>query len=510
MQNSRLGQVAGPVGLMLLLASLLTLIVSGDVGMAAVNAFSGVLGVLVWLVSNLGKLGEVGRSRGTFFLITTAATTVLLTALAVALQVAAVRHPRRWDVTREQIHTLSEDTLRTLTGLQATVEVLAFVQPGDPTREPWNDLFRRYAAHSDRFTFRFIDPIKDPVAAKTFNIREGGARVVVKLDKLDQRLASPSEEELTNALVKVTHSVQKKVYFLTGHGEAELADKSARGLSLLAARMANEGLTTETLSLSARPEIPKDAEVLVVAGAEKRLSPVEEELLRNYSAQGGKLLLLTEPLEGEPPTALLSDWGISVDPGVVVDLSAQRLFKTSAFMPVVVSYPDHELTRGFRLRTAFPTAASLTAKPSSDVTVTPVLITQEQSWVESTPESEPIERSGNEKSGPLNLGVVGIKRTAQLDASVKRSDEGRIVVIGDRDFLQNGGIATEGNGDLALNALNWLAQQTERITIRPKSRAASRVYLTAVQMNGLRFFSTQVPIVLLAFGLSVHFLRRSR
>src|SRR6185369_12873063 len=58
----------------------------------------------------------------------------------------------------------------------------------------------------------------------------------------------------------------------------------------------------------------------------------------------------------------------------------------------------------------------------------------------------------------------------------------RIVVFGDSDFVSNNGLqAAPGNGDLFLNAVNWLGQQENLISIRPKSTEDRRVVLTQEQ-----------------------------
>ncbi len=59
----------------------------------------------------------------------------------------------------------------------------------------------------------------------------------------------------------------------------------------------------------------------------------------------------------------------------------------------------------------------------------------------------------------------------------RRSRKRRIVVFGDSDFVTNGYLGIPGNRDLFLNSVNWLAQQENLISIRPRDperSAASR------------------------------------
>jgi hypothetical protein len=140
----------------------------------------------------------------------------------------------------------------------------------------------------------------------------------------------------------------------------------------------------------------------------------------------------------------------------------------------------------------------------------PLLLTTAAAWVEPHPETRPVQLTPGVKRGPLVMGVVASRDSSKQDAGTKRSDEARLVVVGDHDFLTNGVLPTLGDEDLALNTLNWLASQSDRIVIRPRSRDASRVYLTPAQLSGVRFFATELPLLLLAIGLGVTFNRRAK
>ncbi len=58
----------------------------------------------------------------------------------------------------------------------------------------------------------------------------------------------------------------------------------------------------------------------------------------------------------------------------------------------------------------------------------------------------------------------------------------RVVVYGDSDFPANGNLAVvRGNENLFLNTVNWLAQQDNLISIRPKQPDDRRVTMTQEQ-----------------------------
>lgn len=512
MKAKHIGRILAGVGLVLLVSAPFTFVVSTPL-IAAGKVLLGLICIAVYLVTNFGELGQFASSKGTFFFATSAISALLLVGALGGINYILAKNPKSWDLTKNKIHTLAPDTLKTLEGLKEDVKVYAFYRPGDPGYEVLQDLFSRYQAQSERFKYEFVDYSKDPLKVKEFDVRQSGPRVIVKLGNTESRFgATPqemSEESLTNALVKVTHSSTKKVYFTTGHGEADIDDEGEMGLSEVRKRMENEGLKAEKLNLVGLTEIPADAEVVVVAGPAKPFQEGEAELLKTYLDNGGKALVMVEPLVSSGLESLLEAWSVQADEAVVVD-PISRLFGAGETVPVVQNYnPEHAITRDFRLNTLFPTARPLTVlHGQGNAKAEPVALTMPSAWGEKNPQGQ-VQRDEDEKGGPFPL-VVGVTLDTRA-APNKRSDEGRLLVAGDRDFATNRFRAAYGNEDFFLNGLNWLAEQTERITIRPRLRDASRLYLTDTQRAAIFFVAIDVlPVTLLAVGLSVWLARRAR
>ena len=90
--------------------------------------------------------------------------------------------------------------------------------------------------------------------------------------------------------------------------------------------------------------------------------------------------------------------------------------------------------------------------------------------------------------GPVSLAAAvsaAATEAAPADPATDGGDapkpESRLVVIGDSDFASNRWLGIAGNRDLFLNAVNWLAQQENLISIRPKDPEDRRITLTADQ-----------------------------
>jgi ABC-type uncharacterized transport system involved in gliding motility auxiliary subunit len=87
--------------------------------------------------------------------------------------------------------------------------------------------------------------------------------------------------------------------------------------------------------------------------------------------------------------------------------------------------------------------------------------------------------------------------------------ETRIVAVGDSDFAANLAIGVQGNRDLFMNAINWLAQQENLIAVRPRQPEDHRLTLTADQQNSIMILSIFIiPGLVFAAGVYTWWRRR--
>ena len=108
--------------------------------------------------------------------------TLLLLFIVGALAFFANRYHKRWDVSEAGVHSLSQQTLQVLEGLEQDVEVVAFYpklqQPGI------RDLLDKYGYVSPRFRVEYADPNQRPDLIERYavapdKIGEGLVRVAI-------------------------------------------------------------------------------------------------------------------------------------------------------------------------------------------------------------------------------------------------------------------------------------------------------------------------------------------
>ena len=104
-------------------------------------------------------------------------------------------------------------------------------------------------------------------------------------------------------------------------------------------------------------------------------------------------------------------------------------------------------------------------------------------------------------AGPLSLGVAASRAAGDKSA--------RLVVIGDSDFAENQWLGLQRNGDLFFNTIDWLAQDENLISIRPKPPTARHVTLTEGQMASLQWLELFfLPGILVLMGVAIWWKRR--
>jgi len=147
------------------------------------------------------------------------------------------------------------------------------------------------------------------------------------------------------------------------------------------------------------------------------------------------------------------------------------------------------------------------------------LETSARSWAEvdiarlmKSGEVEPEETRGDRR-GPITIGAaVSAPATEAPTADAAgdgRKPESRIAVIGDSDFASTSALGIQGNRDLFMNVVNWLAQQENLIAIRPREPDDRRVTLTSSQQRLVTWLSLLIiPGLIIGAGVYTWWRRR--
>jgi ABC-type uncharacterized transport system involved in gliding motility auxiliary subunit len=513
-----LGSFYGVVGVILLLfagvAYFITRLLSAYVFL---HALLGFLAIIIYLASAKDTLRTFLGERSTKYGASAALYTVLFFAILAAVNYLSTRHHHRFDLTEAGIYSLSPQSLGLLQHLDKPLEVNAFVEAGsDPQLKELLDSYR-YA--SDKISYSIIDPDKQPDLADRFHISTVPA-VHLQYGDRTNVVNKLSEEELTNGIIKVTRIEKKTVYFLEGHGEPSIDEmQEPKGYGQIKTALDNESYEVKTLVLSEGAAVPEDANLLIVAGAERSLLPHETQAIDAYLKKGGHALFLLNPRVTPELVTYLRQWGVQVGNDVIVDEQLQLLKgRTFSLTPFVTTYGAHPITeelsrRGSSALTTYGISRSVEPQADGKKGITPVSLvkTGPNSWAETDLEGvfqkQTARLDEQDRKGPISLAVAV---TANLkDLGADHDGTARLVVFGDAVFADNQYISQYFNRDLLLNTTGWLVGEEGLISMRARTMRASRVQFTAEQGTVIFYLSVLIlPEFLLIAGLAVWWQRR--
>jgi ABC-type uncharacterized transport system involved in gliding motility auxiliary subunit len=435
---------------------------------------------------------------------------VVLCIVTVA-NVLANRYNKSYDSTANKRYSLSDQTAKIVKGVAQPISITYY----DKTTafQTGKDLLDRYATLSPKVHLDYVDPDKNPQAARAAGVTKYGT-AVVQIGAKKEDAKNMTEEDVTGAIIRDLKSDSRNVCFVTGSGERQIDDADRPGLSHLKDLMTKDDYTAKSINLLEKPEMPADCTVLVVAGPKNDYQQPAVDAIKKFVEDGGRaMFLLDPPLKIGKPTAdndalgaVLDSWGVTVEKDLLLDLSpVGQLFGVGPTIALVSNYDPQPIVNGMKgTATGFPLTRSLTVKNTDKSTVQKLFESSDTSLATTkldTPNINP--KDPTNKPGPMTIGAAGTYKTG------KENSEGRFVVVGSSSWVTNSFLSFNGNSDLAMNALNWLSSDEDMISIRPKPPEDRKVNMTAGQFNWVRISSQfLLPAALLLAGLSVWWRRR--
>lgn len=427
--------------------------------------------------------------------------------ILVLINVVLARHSYRQDMTASKEHTLSPQTMQVLDGLTEPVQILGFFTLGDPYQQEAKDLLEEYRHYTDKISYEFIDPDQQPSLARMYEVTSYGTLLFIQGDRRQQAFGL-DEQTITSTLLKISRNVQKTVYFVTGHKERDPFSSDEAGYYTARQILEKENYQVTTLNLVIAGE-PLSAtvpitSVVVLASPQTPLLDREVDALLGWIQAGGKAMIMADPGRPRPLNGRLDTLGLVFQDDLAVDQASS--FPGDAATLVITQYPFGQITNDMEgLFTILPGVRSIRALVDAPATATiePLITSGQDSWGETEfQESDLRFDPDKDNEGPLHLAYT------YLDSNTKA----RMVVFGDADFASNSGLSVGGqvgNGDLFANSINWLAEEEELISIRPKPPDRRTVVLTAPRRRTI-FYSSVVllPLAVLGAGVFVWWRRR--
>ena len=428
------------------------------------------------------------------------------------VNVLANRYNKSYDATANKRYSLSDQTAKIVKGLKQDATITYFDQG---TRfQHAKDLLSQYTDLSPKVRVEYVDPDKRPQEAKQAGIKNYGT-AIVQLGAKQEEAKSMTEEGITGAFIRVLKSNTRTVCFTAGSGEHQIDDSDRNGYSQFKELVGKDNYQAKTIDLLQKAEVPSDCTTLVVGGPTRDYLQPQVDAIKKYVEDGGRGLFMLDPpikiarsetAENAALVSVLQSWGVTVNKDLILDLNPiGQLLGVGPQVALVRNYESQPIVDGLKgSATGFPLARSLDIKNGDKTSVQKLFDTAETTLATTNLSSAAINTADpKNKKGPMTLAAAGTYDTG------KQGSQGRFVVVGSSSWAANSFLKFNGNSDLALNTIDWLASDEDLISIRPKPEEDRRINMTRAQLNLVRTTSQfLLPLVVVIAGVSVWWRRR--
>lgn len=475
---------------------------------------------------------------------------LLFLSLFAGLNYLAINHAWRFDLTSHQRYSLSPETKSYLQNLERPVQIIAtFTEDAeDPgVAQAYRDisgLLREYTYITEnnpegQVSAKFIDVYQQRRQAEQLGIDQPNVvllicgetrqRLLIKdfYDVEDREMKSfRGEQALTSAILSVSNPTRKKIYFLTGNGELRPDDVDpGRGLSALSNELKMRNFDVEYLQLGTMGTVPDDAALVIAAAPQGSYPAYDQEQLREYlGKREGRLILMLSPGVPHGLGDLLYDWGVLVDDVVIYDTNPNSFSENGDL--ILKTFTPHPITQtllDYKIPLRLGLCRSVRPDPgrsvSSGLQVDTLAATSTSAWGEVSyrlrqiPEyNRGADLKGLPNLPPANrLGVIAASERVQVRNNLPFSvRSGRLVVMGTGDMVANYRIASPGNQNLFLNAVNWAIDRDTQLNIPTRPIERFQLSLSQEELMKLRYsLIFALPIAAAFLGLFVYWSRRN-
>lgn len=457
------------------------------------------------------------------------AATVIVLAIAIAVNLLAGALPATWtklDVTANQLYDISQQTKTVVGDLETRVDVYWVVRSGAEEVRVEN-LLQRYEDLSSQLYVTKKDPDVNPTFVQQYITEDysDNCLIVVCGDRYryvsnaeifvynydnyfytgEIEITFEGEAALTSAINYVTSEDLPKIYSITGHGEEALPES-------FQAAVEKQNMQIAELSLLTVDAVPEDGDCILIYGPQTDISESEKTMLQSYLSGGGSLFVIADPAKeeaGRPNLdALMTEYGVTAQQGILVegDRSYYGLGYPYCLLPTLVS---HDITApliqgGYKVMLPIAQGLTVSQELPDGLTVTELLTTSATSFSKIAGYAmSSYEKEAGDVDGPFATAVaIDDSRTgAQIVyvSSVGLTDE--------QADLQVSG----GNQDLFINALGWMCEFEESISIHSKSLNYEYLSIDSETVTVLMVLVIGIiPLCYLAVGIFVWIRRKRR
>ncbi len=415
----------------------------------------------------------------------------------------------KYDISASQLYSITSGTKVVVNGLDKDVTIYWVVQ-ADKEDSVIENLLNKYESLSSHISVVKKNPDTYPTFTSSYTSEDvaNNSLIVecgdkyryisysdIYLTDVDYTTYSynysfDGEGALTSAISYVTSEDTPKIYYLEGHGEAELPSEFSKQIK-------KQNIETESLSLLNIDEIPSDASLLMIYAPTSDISDEEAEMLISYLDDGGKVFVSAGPTSGGTLTNLysvLSNYGVESEEGIVIE-SDRNYYTFSQPYMLLPTLSSSDITTPLideSYYVIFPLAEGLTVSSSSNVTTLLTSSSTSFSKVDGY-NLTTYEKEDNDIDGSFALAV-----------SINTNSDGELIWFASSYFLEDiyNSYSSGANVNLGINAISELIGQEDSISISSKSLNYNYLTISSSEASNLkRWMIGIVPGVFVLYGI---------
>jgi hypothetical protein len=455
---------------------------------------------------------------------------LLAVILFIFINLIAAEFNRNWDLTDEQLATLSEHSINFLQTLDEEVTLTMVAPTG--THEPiLAALLDAYAAASRYIQAEIRDPMINPVFVQRFAATAGAVpdhsiivqsgdryRVITPYMMVTPRFSARDEiigvasfnfeRQITTAIHALTRGEIAVVYKVVGSGEVPLGADFILFL---------EGENFIVNSVSGieliQNGVPADADILLFSTPRWDWPAEKADAVLAFLDAGGRAMFAIEPfVGGRMPQfdRVLAAYGVRISDFVVMDPDPRQhimlpMFTMPQLWPHEINLPLAMHDR-MTLFLSFAAAVEATQMQRATTTVEPLLITSVTAFGRSDMHLESPLFHEDVDFGPSQFMTAAVI----IDQLFAREDDTKIVVVGSSDIWAAGSrdLVGENNYAFAASALGWLAGQGPGLFVPVRTPGVSALILNQFESNIIAGISMGALPAILALAGFIVWLRR--
>ncbi|MFH0951326.1 MAG: GldG family protein [bacterium] len=482
------------------------------------------------------------------------ASIIMVLAILVAINFGAYHIFKRWDLTANQLYSLSDVSQTTVKNLDKEVEIEVLFGPEMPAQylnlqQAVNDILAEYASYSRNIQIKAVEPEKIAKRAEELKLPRVQFNTLQK-DKLEVlngylglalqyegkteiipvvQDTSNLEYQITSLIKKLTSSELPTIGWVQSHGALDINKQTQAAYQALA-----KLYTIKTVDLSTIEPIDPQIKTLIIPGLKSAMEEPALQKINDYLMQGKTALLLEEKIglgnnlsyhaTANNLDQLLAQYGLKVNEQLVLD-------KVNAVAPFNQGYVTFNINYPFWPKLAnasfaqdvpavaklegivlpWTTSLSVTDQLPASTKVDYLAKTSNQAWTKSGDYNLMPNQNlyGNEA---LQQYYVAVKLSGLTNSTTQQtSADAQLIVVADSDFMQDQILQIyPQNLTLFQNLVDNLALDSDLATIRAKEMIDRPIKdISATHKRWLRYGNVfGLTILVIILGLARYYWRR--